>query len=163
MKNTIKNTIATFVVSGLAAGTMIAGPTATQTVSYSVAAINELSVSGNPGALLVDSATAGGAPVSDTDASTSYAITTNEVDRKITGSINAEMPNGVTLSVALASAGGESLNSKALGMNPVDLANDISTLNESGNVITYELEATSAAGVVVPSTKTVTFTVTADA
>ena len=40
--------------------------TANQTVTYEVQAINEISVSGNPGALIVSSATAGSEPTAAT-------------------------------------------------------------------------------------------------
>jgi hypothetical protein len=42
------------------------------------------------------------------------------------------------------------------------LVTGIATLNESGKVITYGLSATSAAGVVAVSAKTVTFTIAAE-
>ena len=161
MKNSIKTSLATLIVSGLAASSMLAGPTATQTVTYQVSAINELSVSGNPGAMTVSTATAGSAPTAASDSSTSYAITTNESNRKITGILNTVMPTGVSLSVNLvAPTGGTSLNAIVLTATAQDLVTGISALNESGKTITYNLSATSAAGVVASATKTVTLTVT---
>src|SRR5947208_1601517 len=47
-----------------------AASSTTQTVTFSVSAINEISVSGNPGALTVSSAAAGSGPTSASDAST---------------------------------------------------------------------------------------------
>jgi hypothetical protein len=141
-----------------------AGNTAQQTVTYEVTAINELSVSSSTASVTVNSATAGSAPNVATDSSTSYAITTNETNRKITGSINTGMPSGVTLSVTLvAPTGGSSAGKQVLATSPAatDLVTGIATLNESGKGITYELAATSAAGVVPSATKTVTLTITA--
>lgn len=136
--------------------------TATQTATYSVSAINQLSVSGNPGALTVSAATAGSAPTDATDATTTYAITTNESTRKITAAINTSMPAGVLLKVALAApTGGTSAGTVTLGTIAADVVTGISLLNESGKSITYTLSATSAAGVVESASKTVTLTIIA--
>jgi hypothetical protein len=56
-----------------------------QTVTYEVQAVNEIDVSGNPGALIVSSATAGSEPTAASDATTSYSMTTNGSNKKITG------------------------------------------------------------------------------
>lgn len=162
MKNTIKSAFAALIIAGLGAGAAYAGDSATQTVTYEVQAINELSVSAATASLTVNSATAGAAPNVATDATTSYAITTNETNRKITGAINSNMPSGVTLSVTLAApTGGTSAGKQALSTTAVDLVTGIATLNESGKSISYELAATAAAGVVASATKTVTLTITA--
>lgn len=164
MKKNVKSIIAAICASGILSigQSAFAGPTATQTVTYEVQAINELSVSAATASLTVSSATAGSAPNVATDASTSYAITTNETNRKITGAINSNMPSGVTLSATLAApTGGSSGGKLALSTVAVDLVTGISTLNESGKSISYELAATSAAGVVASATKTVTLTITA--
>lgn len=139
-----------------------AGATAEQTVTYEVQAINELAVTGATASVTVNTATAGSGPSVATDSTTSYAITTNESNRKITGVINTDMPSGVTLSATLvAPTGGTSSGKKALSTVATDLVTGISTLNESSKGITYELAATTAAGVVASATKTVTLTITA--
>ncbi len=164
MINQTKTLAAAILSVGILSLNAFAADTATQTVTYEVSAINELTVSGNPGALTVSTATAGAAPNVVTDATTTYAITTNETNRKITGSINTAMPTGVTLSATLAAPAGATSGGKlALGTTAVDLVTGISSLNESGKTITYELSATSAAGVVPSATKTVTLTITAGA
>ncbi|MDB6139920.1 MAG: hypothetical protein JWO94_2992, partial [Verrucomicrobiaceae bacterium] len=141
---------------------VFAGATASQTVTYEVQAINELAVSGSTASLTVNSATAGSAPNAVTDSSTTYSITTNETNRKISGALNADMPSGVTLSANLAApTGGTSAGKQTLSSVAVDLVTGISTLNESGKSIQYELAATSAAGVVTSASKTVTLTITA--
>lgn len=139
----------------------MAGATANQTVTYEVTAINEMSASGNPGNLTVNAAVAGSAPTLVSDATTTYAITTNE-SRKITGSINTDMPSGVTLSVALAAPGvGSSLGDVTLTDAAADLVTGITPVAASSNEITYKLSATPAAGVVPSATKTVTLTIAA--
>jgi hypothetical protein len=148
-----------FGLSGLA----LAGNTAQQTVTYQVDAINEISVSGSPGPLVVNSATAGSEPNEDTDNSTNWAITTNQTARKITGSINTAMPTNVTLEINLtAPTGGVSENDVSLSATDADLVTSIETVAESGLTITYTLSATVAAGVVPQAQKTVTITLTAE-
>lgn len=160
-----KSLVAAFLAAGFLslAQFAVAGDTATQTVTFAVSAINELSVSGNPGALTITTATAGAAPSVATDATSSYAITTNETSRRITGSIETNMPDGVTLSITLAApTGAASMGKRQLSTTATELVSGISTLNESGKTITYELSATSAAGVISSATRTVTLTILAE-
>lgn len=139
-----------------------AGDSDSQTVTFEVQAINEISVSGNPGTLTVSTATAGAEPDAVTDVTTTYAITTNETNRKITAGLNSAMPTGVTLTVALvAPTGGTSSEAVTLTGTAADVVTGVGTVAESGLGITYGLSATVAAGVVGQDTKTVTFTITA--
>lgn len=80
---------------------IMAANTANQTVTFEVQAINEISVSGNPGTLTVSVATAGSQPNDATDNSTTYNITTNGTNKKLTGSINTAMPANTDLKVNL--------------------------------------------------------------
>ena len=145
------------------AGPVMAGDSDTQTVGYEVSAINEIAVSGNPGAMNVSAAIAGSEPNEVSDATTTYAITTNGGTdaKKITAGINTAMPSGVTLKINLAAPAG------ATSLNDVDISNATAAVNvvtaidsiaESGKTITYKLSATIAAGVVSDS-KTVTLTI----
>jgi hypothetical protein len=135
--------------------------TATQTVTFQVTAIDEISVSGNPGALIVNSATAGSQPDAATDATTSYNVTTNGSSKKITGSIDSAMPANTTLDVTLtAPTGGSSAGQVTLSTSDQDLVTGISTLAESGMTISYEFSATAAAGVIASTNRTVTLTLT---
>lgn len=134
--------------------------TATQTVTFQVDAINRISVSGAP-ALDIITAVAGSAPTSVTSSTNSWAVTTNQTGAKITGSIASDMPAGLTLSATLAApAGATSAGSQALSSTAVDLVTTITKLNASGLGLTYQLDATAAAGVVSSSTRLVTFTIT---
>lgn len=140
-----------------------AASSATQTVTYAVSAINELAVSSPTVSLTVNSAVAGSAPTSASDATTTYAVTTNETARKITGAINTSMPTGVTLSVGLAAPSGAlSAGLQPLSTTAVDLVTSMETVNDPSKVISYQLAATSAAGVVASAAKTVTLTITAE-
>jgi hypothetical protein len=136
-----------------------ASNSATQTVSYEVQAINEISTSGNPEALVVTTATAGQQPDMVSNAVTTYAITTNQA-RKITASLESDMPSGVTLKANLAS-GGTSAGDVVLSSTAADVVTAVGPIAESGKSITYKLSATVDAGVVASAAKTVTFTIAA--
>ena len=134
----------------------------TQTVSFSVDPVNQMSVSGNPGALTISAAVAGSALTSVTDATTTWAITTNQTGTKVTAAIDAAMPSGATLKVNLAAPTlATSAGAVTLGTVAADVVTGITKLNETGKTITYTLSATSAAGVVASSSRTVTYTVVA--
>ncbi len=133
---------------------------ATQEVGFEVQAINQIAFSGSP-SLVITSSTAGSAPTAAT-ASGTYAVTTNEVDRKITAQIELAMPAGVSLSTTLAApSGGTSAGAVTLGITAQDVVTGISTVDVSGLSVTYTLSATSAAGVVPAGTRIVTYTITA--
>jgi hypothetical protein len=138
----------------------LAGSTATQSVTYEVQAINEISVSGDPDSLIINTATAGSEPNDATDNSTTYAITTNGSNKKITGAIDTAMPSNVTLKINLtAPTGGTSVGPVVLSATAADLVTEISTVAESGKTIAYTLTATVGAGVVASASKTVTLTI----
>lgn len=149
---------AAFTVLGLATS---GAAQATATATYEVKAINEVSVSGAPAALVISTAAQ---LAGVTDKSTTWAVTTNESSKKVTGSIDTAMPAGVTLSVNLtAPSVGTSAGSKALGIAAVDLVTGITQVEGSALGVTYTLSATPSAGVIGPQTKTVTYTIVAGA
>ena len=148
------------VLAHLALAGAAAAQSATQTVTFSVSPINALSVSADPGALTVNSATAGSPPNAATNSATSYAITTNETKKKITAAIDQAMPAGLTLQVNLqAPTGATSAGAVTLGTAAADVVTGISKLNESGKTITYTFSATTAAGTVSSTSRTVTLTI----
>jgi hypothetical protein len=135
--------------------------TATQTVHFSVVAMSRVAVSGNAGPLTVNTANAGSAPTSASVGGSSYAITTNESNQKISAAIDTPMPSGVTLAVSLgAPAGAASAGSKMLNTSSADLVTEISSVSAAALPIIYTLSA-SATAAVAPGTRTVTFTVAA--
>lgn len=159
----MKKIIAFLAAAGLictTCGLALADNIATQTVTYEVQAINELEVSGNPGALIVSTATAGSQPGSVTDSTTSFAITTNGTDKKITGALNTAMPAGVTLTANLtAPTGATSAGAVTLSNVAADLVTGITQKAENGKTIAFNMSATVAAGVVDSASKTLTLTV----
>jgi hypothetical protein len=144
----------------LIASTAAMAQTATQTVTFQVDAINQISVAGAV-SLDINSAIAGSAPTSVASSVSSWAVTTNQTGAKITGSLAVAMPAGVTLSANLAPApGATSAGLKALTTTPVDLVTTITKLNAGGLGLTYQMDETAAAGVVTSSTRVVTYTIT---
>jgi len=145
----------------LAFGTALAANTDNQTVTLQVSAINEIAVSGDPGALIVNTATAGAEPDTATDNSTDYDITTNESNKRITGVLDSAVPANTELYVFLvAPTGGTSAGDVQLTTSAADLVTGISTLAESNQTITYKYYAGIAAGVVASTTRTMTLTLT---
>ena len=133
---------------------------ATQTVTWQIDAVNQVAVTGSPSMTIV-AAVAGNAPTSVTSAGNTWAVTTNQSTAKITASIGSAMPAGVTLSANLgAPAGATSAGLVALGTVAVDIVTGITKLNSSGLSLSYQLDATSAAGVIASTTRIVTYTIT---
>jgi hypothetical protein len=141
------------------AGT-VAAQTATQIVTFQVDPVNQLGVTGAP-VLHITTSVAGNTPVSVTSSGSTLALTTNQTNAKITATLSAPMPAGVTLSASLAApAGAASAGIKALGTTAVDLVTTITHVNASALTLIYQLDATPAAGVVASSTRVVTYTIT---
>ena len=159
-------------VTGLMTITLIAllalaalpAATATQTLTYQVAAINELTVSGSPGPLIINTASAGSEPALVTDASTTYAITTNggNNSRKITAQLDSDMPPGLTLCITLFGPTGADTppTDVILTTAPADVVICINSVAQSGLTITYTLSAAVTVGVVNPATRIVTLIIT---
>jgi len=136
-----------------------AADSATQTVTFEVQAINEISVTGTP-SLTISTATPGSGPTAATDNSATYAITTNDTGKTITAAIDTAMPTGLTLKVSLAAPTvGTSAGDVILSATAADVVTGVGSVAESGLTITYTLEATIAAGVVSSTTRDVTFTI----
>ena len=133
---------------------------ATQTVTWQIDAVNQVAVTGSP-SMTITAAVAGNAPTSVTSSGNSWAVTTNQSTAKITASIGSAMPAGVTLSANLgAPAGATSAGLVALGTVAIDIVTGITKLNSSGLSLSYQLDATSAAGVITSTTRIVTYTIT---
>ena len=132
----------------------------TQTINFSVAAINQLALSGNTVTLNIVSAAAGSNPTQATDNASTWAVTTNQSGAKISASLNSDMPSGLTLQVSLgAPAGASSVGAVTLSSASADLVTGVSQGAASGLAMNYTLDATPTAGV-TSGTRTVTYTIT---
>ena len=133
---------------------------ATQTLTFAINAINQIAFVGTP-ALTISTAAAGAAPTSATDATATWAVTTNQTGAKITASIPTAMPAGLTLSVNLtAPTGATSAAYKALSTTATDLVTGVTRIAQGSLGVFYMLDATPAAGVVASATRVVTYTIT---
>ena len=131
---------------------------------WGFASASEITVSGNPGALIINTAIAGSDLAPVTDASTTYGIDITDPNMKITGEIDTAMPSGTSLSVTLgAPTGATSMGQVTLSPTAQNLVTGLDeNMVESGMTISYELSASVSAGVVSTGSKTVTFTVTSN-
>lgn len=112
----------------------------------------------DPGVLQISTAVAGSPPTSASDASTTYNVRVNAATvKKITAQLSAPLPAGVTLTVTLAPPpGATSLGPIALDATARDVVVNITDVNANFG-ITYQLDATTAAGVIAAASRTVTF------
>ena len=161
MKKSYVSILMVLALLGLAASVALAGTTATQTVTYSVSAINEISASGDPAALNITTAVAGSEPSTATNAVTTYSISTNETGKKITAVINTDVAAG-TLKINLADPDGAgaatSLGDVTLSSAPADCVTGIDSQAASAKTITYKFSAVIADGIIGSTNKTVTLT-----
>jgi hypothetical protein len=132
------------------------GGTASQTVSFEVAPIHAIAVSGDPLPLVINSASAGSEPDDAIDSSTTYSVYGPSF---ISASLDSAMPLGVTLWVKLAAPVG------ALSEDYVPLSNyeqivvfGLEAGTASGLGIWYKLHAPAEAGFNGGGSRTVTFT-----
>ena len=156
-------TVTSLVLFGAVFGAPIgwSGNTATQTVSLEVLAINELAVSGSPSLMSIGTATAGSQPTPATNSATSYLITTNSPNRKIQAKVDSTLPANTSLVVSLAApTGATPVSNVALSTTDQDVVTGINTLIDAGKAISYQFNATVAAGLISTS-RTVTFTLIA--
>ena len=122
-----------------------AAQSSNQSVTINVNEVNALSTSGAV-ILTITSATAGDDLDDATDASTTYSITSNGVNKKITGALNTEYTDGIELFVdldapATATSAGEQTLKGSVG-NAVDLVTGVSHLKGSTLTINYRASAT---------------------
>lgn len=135
---------------------------ATQTVTYFIADINELSNLA-PVTLTINTATAGAMPVPATDSSTTYSITVWSILRKkkITARIDTAMPPDLTLKVKLQAPNSwaTSLGDVALSTIAKDVVRDIRIVINKSVGITYTLSPVGSTPPAPTSgARTVTFT-----
>ncbi|MEJ2611808.1 MAG: hypothetical protein P8179_17455 [Candidatus Thiodiazotropha sp.] len=139
--------------------TILGADVSTHVMTFDFQAINEISITGNPN-LTIASATAGEQPQEVTNSLSTWAITTNGANKRITASIDTAMPTNVTLkiNVTAPSGSGTSQGDVTLTTSSADVVTGISSVADSSLTVTYKLSATTQAGVLPSDTRTVTFT-----
>ena len=133
----------------------------TQVVNIEVNAISQIAVTGGDQTLTISTATAG-SPLTNASATVSWAVTTNQLNQKISASLDANLPAGLVLTAQAEApaSGGLSTGPNVLTTTASDLVTGISTTAEGGLDLTYELSASLTLGVVSES-RLVTYTITA--
>lgn len=121
-----------------------------------------LTVSGPAGPMTVNTAVGGAAPTPAVNSVTTYFVKAKNPAgaQKIIAQINAPMPAGTTLSIAmLPPAGATSLGSVILDVTPKDIVINVDHVNGETQGITYTFTATIAAGVVPAQSRIVTLSI----
>ena len=123
-----------------------AANTASHTVTVTVAAINELAISGGNITLTINSATAGSDPDDATDSTTcDLAWTTNEASKKITAETDLAAPTFTLKVTATSVSGGTAASEVTLSTTPADFVTGIATTVGSCD-LSYVASATAAQG-----------------
>ncbi len=138
-----------------------ASETGTLTIYYAVMAINEIDVNASTVELNVQTAPAG-ADFVPVIFETSYNLTTNcpSNSKKISASIDSDMPNGIKFEVnAIAPQGASSLGYRELGAISSDLVEGIDATASANIPLTFKLTASVSAGNVISGSRTVTITI----
>ncbi|MEX2178908.1 MAG: hypothetical protein WD801_09375 [Gemmatimonadaceae bacterium] len=152
--------VMTGIVAVALAGSSLQGQSATQVVQFQVTAVNQMAMSGDPSPMVIGLATAGSAPTAVNGTGSTWAITTNEANKKVTAAIDQPLPTGVTLEVFLAApSGATSAGHVALGVAAADVVTGISAGMASALPIAYRLSAAITTAITAPQTRTVTFTI----
>ena len=135
----------------------IAGDTDTQQILFDIQVVNELVVDQASVTLTVNTAT-GGVPDDAFDDATTYDVTTNESDKKITVALDSDLPAGLTLEIDMEAPTGASSSPQNLSTAAVDAVTGISQVSESDLIIAYTLSVDDIAVGNVSGSRTATFT-----
>jgi len=131
----------------------------TTSVTFTFQAIDEIAITGSP-TLIINSAVAGQQPQPAIDTLSTFSVSTNGTNKRITAGINKQMPANTTLEIQLtAPDSGTSTGYKTLSTVATDVVTGISHVAAANKTITYRFSATTAAGVLTDSC-TVTLTLT---
>lgn len=113
---------------------------ACQTVSFNVQAINEIATTGIPIIREIKTIMENSRPVKIIHVTSTYSITTNETNKKITGFLKTNLPQDIKLVIDLeAPSNATSIRNVTLTNIPSDLVIGVTRVAESGKIINYKL------------------------
>ena len=145
-------------------GQVVAADTATQGITFSIVEFRDITVSGNPGHMVLDTIVPNsGDYVPAVDTSTTFNLTSNSpTPMKITGELEGEnMPLHTLLEVGLADVNGATnMGTIELDINPQTLLTGITHAVALDKTITYTLSGIFLADLQQNATSTVVFTFT---
>ena len=136
--------------------------TSQATITYSISAIDTLSVSGNPSTFSFSGATAGSQPLSLTDNSTTISLTTNSsTNRTLSAQLATALPAhaALTVNVAAGSSGGTSLG--AIDVSDGASHNLVSAIKQAvanNMTVTYDFSITVQTPITATTNDVLTFT-----
>lgn len=145
-------------VVALASGAM-ASNSAQQQLSFQINEINEISLGVAPGTFVIETFEgAGGQPVSISQGTT-YSLSTNGTNKRVTAALDENMPANTTLEVLFEAPTGAAAEVKALSATAVDVVTGITNESITDGDIAYNFSATLEAGNFGSATRTVTYTI----
>ena len=159
---TLATILASMVVTSGVLWAQTDGSSVTQSVTIEVKPITKMSVSGDPGPLIINASETTSEPLSIRDDKTTYSLTTNLDMMKIVASINDKMPDGTKLMVSLASSKGQSAGIVDLSdaTSPVDVVTGIGRCSQNNETISYTFAATEGVEDVPLQSRVVVLTLT---
>lgn len=136
--------------------------TATQGLTLAVSPVTLIAVNGGSLSLTINAGTAGENALTAVNSTVStYSITHNKgTVKKITGSLDSNLPTGISITANLASTKGSSAGAVTLSTTAVDLVTGISKGADKNQTVTYNFQANADAGELASVVKTVTYTLT---
>ncbi|MDQ7826689.1 MAG: hypothetical protein RDV48_28055 [Candidatus Eremiobacteraeota bacterium] len=129
-------------------------------VNLQANSISELSVSGSPAPLTVNSAVAGEEPTAVSDSTTRYSFTTNGTNLKITVRIDSNTETGTALMIAFKKPDSTWTSDLLLTSSTVDAVTGLTKIKGKNLDLRYTFSATVDAGEIDTTTRTVFFTLT---
>ncbi len=161
----VKPTLMILLLVAATSGTLLGqttGSSVTQSVTIEVKPITKISVTGNPGSLIINDAAAGANLTAVSDNNTKYSLTTNLESMKIVASINEPMPLGTKLTVMLSSSKAASRGTVDLSAAtaPIDVVTGIGKCSDVDQAISYTFAANPEVGDVPLQSRVVTLTLT---
>ncbi|MDQ7826688.1 MAG: hypothetical protein RDV48_28050 [Candidatus Eremiobacteraeota bacterium] len=135
-----------------------------QTLNITVASITEMSLTGSPVSLTVQTAAAGDEPDSS-EQSMTYNISSNRANFKLTAALNSAAPADTTVEMQAAAPGG-TLGGTSAGFVPLSTTaqNVVSSLNpgyRTAITVTFRFTAPVISGIIASTSRDVTITLTA--
>lgn len=132
---------------------------ATQTITFSIQPITEISISGDPPAFNASQAVAGSGPSDVTDSSTFYSVTSNGTSEQVFASLDSAMPTGTQLCLmASPPTGAVSTGIVMLDVSNQSIVTGITQVAQSNLQLSYVFESTVQAGILPSTTRVVTLT-----
>jgi hypothetical protein len=132
-----------------------------QAVTFSVQAVNEIAIARDLSITGIKTVTVNSQSIKVINAISTYLITTNEENKKITGVLNTILPKDSRLNISVeAPTGAISVGGVDLKNVPTDLVVGVSKVAEAEKVITYTFSAPVSTRLDTSLSQMVTLTIT---